>query len=294
MLKRIQSYLNQPYPFNSNPKSYLKVVFTFTFFIAFFLIMFKPFGMNLMPGNQAIWTALGFAGVTFFSMLGFLGLTLMFPNYFHDDNWTLGRDFSFSLINFIVIGHANYFYINSSVFGDEPLMDYSAMIIGTFAVGFFPYTFLLLTKHISKLRVNTQSANELNDGIHHDKDLHSTAQSATVEFSGENEGDKLVLALEKMLYVQSSGNYIEVVYNDGAHVNKSILRNSISNVEELLASYANVYRCHRKYLVNLDRIEEVLGNSQGYRLVMDKDVEDIPVARGKNVEFKAKMSTLHT
>lgn len=293
MLNRILSYLNQPYPFNSNPKSYLKIVFTFTFFIAFFLIMFKPFGLNLMPGNKAIWTALGFAGVTFFSMLGFLSLTLMFPNYFHDDNWTLGRDFSFSLLNFVVIGHANYFYINSPIFGDEPMMDYSAMIIGTFAVGFFPYTFLLLTKHIRKLRVNTQSANQLNEGIHHEKELHPTVKPTSVEFSGENEGDKLVLTLEKVLYVQSSGNYIEVVYNEGQHVNKSILRNSISSIEELLASYDNVYRCHRKYLVNLDRIEEVLGNSQGYRLVLDKDVEDIPVARSKNAEFKAKMNGLH-
>lgn len=294
MITRIKAYLAQPYPFNSKPKHYLKIVAIFTGFVAFFLLFFQPFGIGELPGNLPYWTALGFAGVTFISMMFFLVLTLSFPRVFCDDNWTLGKDLGFSLINFLVIGHANYAFISSQFYDEFSMLSYSSMIVGTFAVGFFPYTFILLTKHVRMLNKNVGEASQMNQAIEQDKIAEVKPQKAVVKFIGENEGDELEVALEELLFVQSSGNYIEVVYHHENHVQKTILRTSLTNAEELLNSYPHMYRCHRKYLVNLDRIEEVLGNSQGYRLVMDQDVEDIPVARSKNAEFKAAMTTLHT
>lgn len=292
MLDRVIAYLNQPYPFTSEPKSFMRKVLMFTGFVGVFLAFFQPFGLSELPGRMPIYTGLGFGLVTFISMMCFMALIVSFPNYFQEDNWTLSRELFFTLFNFAVVAHANYFFIVSPFFEGFRMLSYSSMMIVTLAVGFIPYVFLVLLGNIRKLKSNQDSAEDLTNEIVQDR-VKAKPTEQKIDFKGENEGDHLEIGLSQLLYVQSSGNYIEVVYNDGAHVNKSILRNSISNVEELLASYANIYRCHRKYLVNLNRIEEVLGNSQGYRLVMDKDVEDIPVARGKNVEFKAKMAGLH-
>ena len=196
------------------------------------------------------------------------------------------------MLNFIFVGHANYLFISLAWVRDYNLLDYSSMIIGTFAVGFFPYLFMLLTQHMSKLKRNVAQADIINQSIAND--VSQAPSSQEIHFLGENESDELVIPLSKLLFIQSSGNYIEVVYNDAHHVNKSILRNSLSSAEQLLSNYDNVYRCHRKFLVNLERVKEVQGNSQGYRLSLDRDVDEVPVARTKNAEFRDRMEVLHT
>ena len=291
MVSRINSYFSQPYPFNSDPLNYLKVVLVFTAFVGLFLLFFQPFGLNNLPGYEPIWTSLGFAAVTFFSLLIFMLLTQLFPNYFQEDNWTLGKEIAFSLLNFLAVGHANYLFIRYAWVKEYDLLDYASMIIGTFAVGFFPYLFMLLTQHMRILRRNVGQAEALTKTI--TKDSSQSRRNTVITFTGENESDEFSLALDKLLYVQSSGNYIEVVYNDGHHINKSILRNSLSNAEKMLKDFDNIYRCHRTYLVNLERVEAVEGNSQGYRLKLDRDVDHVPVARTKNSEFRAKFGTIH-
>lgn len=292
MLSRIQSYLAQPYPFNADPRNYFKVVLVFTAFVGGFLAFFQPFGINNLPGHQPWLVSAGFAAVTFVSLLIFLGLTQLFPSYFQEDDWTLGRELFFSLLNFLLVGHANFLFIKFAWLREYEILDYMGMLLGTFAVGFFPYLFMLLTQHMTKLRRNVSQAEALNERIVADQE--PKINSAEVKFTGDNESDELTLNLDKLLFVQSAGNYIEVVYNDGQHVNKSILRNSISNAESVLASFENVYRCHRKFLVNLERVSKVEGNSQGYRLQLDHDVEQVPVARTKNTEFRDKLQGIHT
>ena len=75
-----------------------------------------------------------------------------------------------------------------------------------------------------------------------------------IDFKGENEGDYLEIGLDQLLFVQSSGNYIEVVYKVGGHVNKSILRNSLSNAEELLSDQPCTFRCYRNSLAQTPMI----------------------------------------
>lgn len=293
MLSRIQSYLNQPHPFNSGPERYMRSVLVFTFFVGFFLVFFQPFGLSELPGNLPIFAGLGFAGVTFVSMLVFLGLVLVFPNYFDDDHWTLGRDVFFTLLNFVVIAHANYFFTKSSLFEDLRMLDYSDMMISTFAVGFFPYMFIKLIGNIRLLKENTERARSLTTEIH-DAQSHHMESSIPVTFQGENQGDALTIALDDLLFVQSSGNYIEVIYRDQGKLEKTLLRCSISAAEELLSTFPSVFRTHRKYVVNLNNVKEILGNSQGYRLLIEDGLEDIPVARTKNADFKVVIGKINT
>jgi len=291
MSNRLRSFLNQPYPFTCSPTQYITIIVGFALFVGLFLAIFKPFGLTNLPDNIVYWSAAGFAGVTFVSLLFFLVLTKLFPDYFNEDNWTLGKEISYSLFNFLAVGHGNYLYIRYGTLAGHDTLNYVSMILGTFAVGFFPFLFFSMLMHVRRLQRNMKLASDLNQSIAEDEVAHTS--DAEIELVGENVADKLRVRQDQLLYIQSSGNYIEVVHNDGEHVHKTLLRNSISSTEQALLQMPSMFRCHRKFLVNLERIEEVMGNSQGYRIRLDKDVEPIPVARTKNAEFREKLGAIH-
>ena len=54
-----------------------------------------------------------------------------------------------------------------------------------------------------------------------------------------------------------------------------MLRSTLQNAEILFKDYENIFRCHRSFIVNVDHIAEVKGNSQGYKLFLDSI--DFPV-----------------
>ena len=58
-----------------------------------------------------------------------------------------------------------------------------------------------------------------------------------------------------------------------------LIRNSISNIEEQLIVFKKVKRCHRSYLVNLDKVEKMTGNTRNLNLHISNMNFSIPVSR---------------
>ena len=58
---------------------------------------------------------------------------------------------------------------------------------------------------------------------------------------------------------------------------------------ETVYPYAVFFRCHRAYIVNLDKIEQVEGNAQGYKLKLQGTEDLIPVSRNLNSEFSDRL-----
>lgn len=57
-----------------------------------------------------------------------------------------------------------------------------------------------------------------------------------------------------------------------------MLRSSLSRLENQLEGQ-NIVRCHRSFIVNLDKVEKVTGNAQGYKLHLETPELVVPVAR---------------
>ena len=68
-------------------------------------------------------------------------------------------------------------------------------------------------------------------------------------------------------------------------VKSVLLRNSLSNINEVLFEYDEFYHCHRSYIVNLSKIKSVMGNARGYQLFLDNITEVVPVSRNKIEAF---------
>ena len=98
----------------------------------------------------------------------------------------------------------------------------------------------------------------------------------------DNEKDTLTLAPTALLCIESSDNYCTVFFVKDEKTAKTLLRSSLSRMETQVAGAGRLVRCHRSYIVNLDRVARVTGNAQGYKLHLTDGQTVVPVARKYN------------
>ena len=60
-------------------------------------------------------------------------------------------------------------------------------------------------------------------------------------------------------------------------------------MEKQLSDLPQFFRCHRTYLVNLDRVGHVSGNAQGYKLHLEGIDNLVPVSRSLNEEINLRL-----
>jgi len=82
----------------------------------------------------------------------------------------------------------------------------------------------------------------------------------------------LYFGRQDFIFAKSMDNYCIVYFYEGNRVKKEIVRITLGKLAELLTG-ANIYRCHRSYLVNFDKILSKEGNAQGF-LLRFEDMEE--------------------
>lgn len=105
------------------------------------------------------------------------------------------------------------------------------------------------------------------------------SEAGAIRFSDEKGVTKLVVGAERVISIESAGNYVTILYdNDGKLVRYS-LRNSLKNIEEVCNANGLV-RCHRSFFVNLNKIKIISRTVQGvYAEIDHPGVDDIPVSK---------------
>ena len=87
------------------------------------------------------------------------------------------------------------------------------------------------------------------------------------------------MPLMNLYFIKSAGNYVEVFYTQNDTYTKSLLRTSLMRVERLTKPVPALIRCHRTVIVNIEKIDTVVGNSQGCKLEFHAPQWEIPVSR---------------
>lgn len=112
-----------------------------------------------------------------------------------------------------------------------------------------------------------------------------------VKFVDEKGVMKLAVAKNRIIYIESAGNYVTIVYdNDGRQV-RYALRNTLKGIEEL-CSANGLERCHRSYFLNLARVKLLRRDGDGLLAEIDfPGVEPIPVSKSYMGEVMHKVTT---
>jgi DNA-binding LytR/AlgR family response regulator len=104
-------------------------------------------------------------------------------------------------------------------------------------------------------------------------------EAGMIRFNDEKGNTKLVVSADRVISLESAGNYVNILYdNDGKLVRYS-LRNTLKGIEKVCNSNGLI-RCHRSYFVNLNKIKVIRRTSEGVYAEMDvHNVGDIPVSK---------------
>jgi hypothetical protein len=92
--------------------------------------------------------------------------------------------------------------------------------------------------------------------IHFDRLLRekeSGREPRFVNITDENGESRLAIQLDELLYIEASENYVTIHYEDQTRTGRQMIRCSMKRMEEQMAGLP-VVRCHRSYMVNLNRV----------------------------------------
>lgn len=82
---------------------------------------------------------------------------------------------------------------------------------------------------------------------------------------------KLSVSLSNLFYIESDDNYIIVWYSDSkGALKKYMIRCRLKTVEESFRG-SSLVRCHRKYIVNMDKVKVLRKEKDGYELDLEND-----------------------
>ena len=106
------------------------------------------------------------------------------------------------------------------------------------------------------------------------------AKKNLVAFPDEKGELKISIMLENLLYVDSADNYATIHYLNKSKLSHYLIRNSLKWMEENLTKDSPLVRCHRSYIVNLDKVKVLRKTKEGIFLELDTDnTSDIPVSK---------------
>jgi hypothetical protein len=263
--------LQQPYPHSDSDKRKLLLSLGAGFFIGLFLIYFEPFGSSEYHAPDKTQVLAGYGIITSLVML-FLYFVLPFivPNFFKEDNWTVGREIIFVMLNIMLIAFFNVLYSQITLPRVSSQAQLLSMVGYTFILGIFPSAGVVLSNYIYYLKQYSQPP----------QPTLTSEQPQIIELTlvAENEKDTIKMSSLNLLYIESSDNYSTVVFLKDGQILKELIRSSLTRLESQISSNS-IVRSHRSFIVNLNKVVKVSGNAQGFKLHLKETDFVVPVAR---------------
>ncbi len=143
----------------------------------------------------------------------------------------------------------------------------------TSCILFVPYAFCLLYIIIID---KTQQINQLNESIRNED---NNLQRVYVLFYDDHNEMRLSVKREDLVMIESADNYICVWYMNNDTVKKVMVRNTMKRIAEQLAD-TSVQRCHRSYMVNMDRVKVLRRDKEGVFIEFGiEGIFDVPISR---------------
>lgn len=277
---KTKNLLLQPYPFNDtsieNPGRAIGLAFAQGGFVALFLIIFQPFNINRWSDPNKIWYLIVFGLITTSCLLFIkFGIVRLFPKFFNETDWTVGREIISVVLVLFLIALGNYLYAALTFMGGFSFQNFISSLITVVLIGIFPIAFGVFSNYIIQLKKYQKPVT-----VRHVNDQQTDQKPVTTMLTlvAENEKDSIKILPEDLLYIESADNYSVVHFRKENRLEKEMLRSSLTRLEKQIDS-ATIVRCHRSFIVNLSKVNDVTGNAQGYKFHLQPTEIVIPVAR---------------
>ena len=282
-MMNIIEYARKPYPLSLNKWG---IILSISLFISFFMVFFQPFGLHDLESERKSLLLAGYGLVTFCVMfVNMIFLPLIFPGIFKEERWTVFREVIWLLWIVITISSGNYVY--SDLLSIVHWAGFKGFIFFggfTLSIAIIPIVGVIILSHNRLLNKNLIASGEINQLI--EDHQAGRMNNNKLVIASENENQKIETPASTLICFESEGNYVNTWYLEEGKIVRSLIRNTLKNIEPQIQEAGNLFKCHRAYIINLSYIEKVNGNSQGYRLQMKYLDKEIPVARNYSKSFR--------
>jgi hypothetical protein len=271
------SLFQRPFPLETDRARRFTTACIFGIAIASFLLVFEPFGISrvVSPWKPLI---IAFYGVitTFWLLVIYFIAPLVFPNTFQEERWTVGKYIITTTAIVLCIAVSNYLYSVavpsfSFTLSWKPFLNF---FLWTMLLALPLVTVLTLVLERQYLRQHLAAAMRISatlEQAHHqqtseDESQERTAEAEVITLVGTSPKEQYELNPASILCIQASDNYVTVFYESNNIAKKLLFRSTLKSLEEQIATQQGFMRCHKSFIVNMNRVESVSGNAQGYKL----------------------------
>ena len=261
------------------PRNIIASILVMPLFVMLFAVVYNPmFGHGADDPGVQLWIDHAEFCITILSTitLGVVGVSrLIFYFAARRTSLNLLQYLFWQLIEFAILClFADLFlslYFHQKYFVLLPtIMLYGALIL------FFPYIISWLyfrerdLEH--QLAASQQRVHELQLGM-------EKSEQGAIKFVDEKGTVRLVVNASRIVYIESAGNYVNIVYEDSGRLVRFSLRNTLKGIEQV-CSENDLVRCHRSYFINLHKVKILRKGPEGVFAEMDAEgVSDIPVSK---------------
>jgi LytTr DNA-binding domain len=290
---RWRDKLDEPFPFYlQDDRKNLILILGLSLFVVFFLHVYRPYNSHkqLTVGQEFL-----FAGVTFVVLsFNIIILPRIFPAFF--DQWTLGKYIFMTFLHILFIGVISTLIEIYLICPERTLWENIAsanrQVIRTGAI---PITILFLFLKNTMLQQNLKEALRANLELEKIKNLKKETPVKTIANHAltiySDTSETLDLHLPDLLFVEADDNYSTFYWKIGHDVQKKMLRVNLKSIENQINNSFAI-RCHRSYIVNVNAISNISGNTNGYKLKILDTEYFVPVSRPKGKEVIEKIQQL--
>jgi DNA-binding LytR/AlgR family response regulator len=256
-------------------------------FVALFLYLFEPFGQDKTSNlHWKLPVALGFGVVSLgISWLNFHFLPKILPDQIREENWKVKHEMLAVSWLIFTIGLGNFIF-SHFVSETEFSLLWAVQFQGyTFLIGSIIAAFFFLFEQNWLLNRHLKAAQDMNQRL---ESVHTASRGTNdlLVLTSENEKEHIKIKNSNLIFIRSADNYVEIFRQKNESVDMILLRSSLKRIEDLLKTHPHIRRCHRAYLVNLNQIHRVVGDSQGYQLQFRNTPLTVPVSRNYAKEIR--------
>jgi hypothetical protein len=307
-------------------KEVLKVRIVSVSFFVFSMAIFKPFGLGAWQWKAcihlvALWL-LGFL-VCLVSEAMVEYLFRMPHTNERGVEYIIRRNLRFQVVNTLLVSLMvclyRHFMLSSRIEGNRlswaNFLDTLGIVaFSSFAIGIY-WRFKFRSRYLKSELEETRQFNEQLQKLHQmaeqraknvetslaadaavvsDEAQQSSAPSQPADeitLSGST-SESVTLRIQNLLYVEAVGNYVKVFQWHDGRQQVDMLRTTSKQVEETLAAYPMIVRCHRAFIVNLCQVDEIISKGGAMQLVIKHCNDALPVSRSNMAGIKEAVKTV--
>lgn len=263
---RLSKILDAPFHFylQDDRKNFLLIVVMSALITAFLYAFKTESDYHYTEGLEWLHAIITFVVLCFNILL----LPRIFPRWMDPVNWTVKKYIWLNLLHLALIGVIavtieKQFFLPPHVSWGQASVHAGVQVV---LKGIIPISLLTLFLKTRVLHENLREAIKTNRELQKIQSLkkelargsnHITLYSDTSE--------SLTFNLPDLLYIEADDNYSTVVWNESGQVQKRLLRVNLKSLEPQLDNSFTM-RCHRSYIVNINAIAAISGNTNGYKL----------------------------